>query len=515
MSTIPASSWEGLEGLEKVLEQSSGRLYVDFDFTLFRSSSTEEFLNLARPGLLAALVLRLLRALELWRHSGSEATARVWPDALRTWAVILLMPWTLWLFERRAPHLFARLQNRKLMTLLEAVDPKRITIVSVGFERFIRQLLRGTALEDVTVVASSLAHPSAIRRSGKLEWLSKLGSAPRRNTDIVISDSLDDADLLASVAHAYRLEPDLTDFRGALRDVYVPFDYTARVKRSPAFVVKQIFLEELVVVLLATAFFQPFSVAVWAGAALLFVAFLVIYEVGYAENDRVGRLIELEPKLAPNFDRMKHAPLEPRAWIWAIGLTGAGIWLLGEELAIEALARFGVDGGAATFALPLAMLLWLGVVALGRGTFYVYNRLPTAWRVFAYVALHVVKYFGLVVFLPAQAVGYALLCAQLVRTWSLYAIRRCGGDIELIASQVVRLTFLLVLLLALTLAAPGSGALGDWHTWVVVAWCVARAMPEARRKLFSSEGLRSGLRAVNRGGLEPRADGGDRDRHAV
>jgi hypothetical protein len=514
MSTVPASSREGLEGLDKVLEQSSGRLYVDFDFTLFRSSSTEEFLRSGRPAVLAALVSRLTRVLELGTSSRA-ATPRVWRDAVRTWAVILLMPWTLWLFERRAPELFARLRNRELAKLLESVDPRRVTIVSLGFERFIRQLLRGTALEQVTIVATSLAHPAAIRRVGKLAYLSKVECAPRRDTDIVISDSLDDADLLGSVAHAYRIEPDLAGVDGKWRDVYVPFDYTARVKRSPAFVIKQIFLEELPVVLLATALFQPLSMQVWAGAALLFVAFLVIYEVGYAENDRVGRLIELEPKLAPNFDELKHAALEPAAWFWALGFTAAGTWLLGEELASEALARVGVDGYAAPLALPLAMLLWLGVVALGRGTFYVYNRLPTAWRVFAYVALHVVKYFGLVVFLPSQAVGYALLCAQLVRTWSLYAIRRCGGDVELIASQLVRLVFLLVLLFALTLAAPSSSALGDWHAWVILAWCAARALPEARRKLFSSKGRRSGLRAVRRSGLEPRTDRGNGNGHAV
>src|SRR5690606_9841462 len=109
---------------------------------------------------------------------------------------------------------------------------------------------------------------------------------------------------LASVDRAYRIEPQHAGVNGALRDVYVPFDYTARVKRSPAFVVKQIFLEELAVVLLATAFLQPFGVGVWAGAILLFVAFLVVYEAGYAENDRVGRRIELEPKLAPGYDAL-------------------------------------------------------------------------------------------------------------------------------------------------------------------------------------------------------------------
>ncbi len=47
---------------------------------------------------------------------------------------------------------------------------------------------------------------------------------------------------------------------------------------------------------------------------------------------------------------------------------------------------------------------------------------------------------------------------------------------------------------AFVLAAPSGAALLDWHTWVIVAFCLVRAAPEARRKLFDREALRNGMR---------------------
>jgi hypothetical protein len=312
--------------------------------------------------------------------------------------------------------------------------------------------------------------------------------------DIVVTDSKEDEDLLSCVYSGFLIKPDLEGVGGALQGVYVPFDYTARIKRSTEFVVKQIFLEELVVILLATAFYQPFELSIWIGGTLLFMAFFAAYEIGYAENDRIGYATEIKPKLSQHFDKQQDFSLEPDAWIWVAGLTAVGVVLLGPDLAAAALARIGWGGSESELHSLLGVgLLWIFIVVLGRGVFIVYNRLALSWRVFAYLPLHFVKYFSLVIILPSQPAGYALLLAQIVRTWSLYAIRRCSGDMELIASQTVRLTFFVILLVVLQFALQRAVFL-DWHTWVMLAWCIVRAVPEARRKLFSRAGLRSGLR---------------------
>lgn len=484
-----------MSDIPRLLESSANsKIYVDFDYTLFRSSSTEEFLSLGRPRFIATTLLRATGALRPWSLVGREDAARVLRDPIRSWILLILMPWTLWLFKQRAPSIFAQLKNDELVRMISGVDPDRVVIVSLGYEFLIRHLLRQTPLSKSRIVASSFRHPASMRKTGKLARLLELDMCPVRKVDIVITDSLDDEDLLASVDNAFLIDPEIAKTRTTLESAYVPLQYTARVKRSTQFVVKQIFLEELPVVLLATALYQPFAPTIWMGAALLFVAFLVAYEIGYAENDSIGYRNELKPKLSSNYEEHKDTSLEPAAWFWVIGLTISGVLALGPDIATVTLERLSLDIDGSKFGKLMAIaFLWLAIVVLGRGVFFVFNRLSMTWRVFAYLPLHFVKYFALTVLLPSQPVGYVLLFAQIVRTWSLYAIRRCNGDIEMIASQTVRLAFFVLFLVGLELTLD-AGIFSDWRTWVILSWCIVRATPEAMRKLFSRKGLRNGLR---------------------
>ncbi len=490
------------ESIEPIRQQLAGddgsRIYVDFDYTLFHSNSTEVFLNSGRPAFLNALLLRILSVLAPWSLIDRERGAFLWRDAIRIWCVLLLFPWTLWLFKRKAPGLFARFQNPELMALLKDVDSDRIVIVTNGYRRFVEMLLQGSDLERAHLVGSSLLRPSRIRDVGKLKVLAEKGFAPVQARDVVVTDSMDDADLLGALDHAYLITPEGTQNHNDLAHVYVPFFYSARVKRSPEFVVKQMFLEELLIILLATVFFLPFSFALWIAATLLFVAFLAAYEIGYAENDRVGYLTETRPKLAEDYEQFKDVQLEPAAWIWVVGLTLVGIWMLGSQMQGDILARLHLPTSDSAIArIALLSVVWIAIVALGRGLFYVYNRMPMIWRVFGYILLHFGKYFSLVVLFSSQPVGYALLCAQIVRTWSLYAIRRSGGDMELVASQSIRLAFFALFLVAFNLATPQIDAFTQWHTWAIIGFCIVRAAPEARRKLFNRDVLQNGMRGSN------------------
>ncbi len=477
------------------MQVPDAKVFVDFDYTLFGSNSTEVFLNSGRPGFIAALVLRMLRGLQVWSWLDRKNGDFLWRDALRIWAVLLILPWTLPLFRRRAPALFEQFVNQPLATWLGTIDPARVVIVSNGYRFIIRALLRGHPLASATLVASSLGRPTRLRRIGKLARLNAQDLTPQRDLDMVLTDSLDDADLLGAVDRAYLSDPVGLDNHNMLADVYVPFFYSARVKRSPEFVVKQMLLEEVPIILLATVFFQPFSATLWTGALLLVLAFLTVYEIGYAENDRIGYLSEAKPKLAVDYERFKDTRLEPYAWYWAAGLTALGTALLGADFCAGALQRIGLVMPGNGMGAPLALgAAWLAVVVTGRFVFYLYNRMPMVWRLFGYVLLHFVKYFGLILIFPSQPAGYALLCAQIVRTWSLYAIRRSGGEMELVASQSIRLGFFVFLLIAFELATPGSALFAHWTTWALLAFCIVRAAPEARRKLFNADVLSFGMR---------------------
>ncbi len=305
---------------EFMSRSSESHVYLDFDYTLFRSSSTEEFLNTGKPAFLAALALRVLRGFQPWTFGARTHTGFVWRDPIRIWMIILLMPWTVWLFRKRAPALFEQYKNQSVIDALSGVPADRITIVSVGLK--VNASYGRCSSEVACRMRAGSAVPRPARRrcgrwQGKLHQLRELGIAPNRNRDVVVSDSLDDADLLSSVDNAFLIDPDLTGVQGAFEDVYVPFYYTARVKRSTGFVVKQIFLEELIVILLATAFFQPFSRRL-AIAAAFFIAFLRVYEIGYAEIDRTVHISAVwESRSSPKTTtRIRHTSPEAEAWHW-------------------------------------------------------------------------------------------------------------------------------------------------------------------------------------------------------
>ncbi|MFK7886540.1 MAG: HAD family hydrolase [Gammaproteobacteria bacterium] len=492
-------AYKSIDPIRQQLSDADGsRIYVDFDYTLFQSNSTEAFLNSGRPAFLNALFLRVLSVITPWAMIDRARGAFLWRDAVRVWTVLLLFPWTLWLFNRKAPGLFAQFQNAEIVALLRKVDPDRIVIVTNGYRRFVQMLLRGSELENAHLVGSSLLQPVRVRALGKLAILREDGFDPVYERDIVVTDSMDDEDLLRALDHAYLIAPEGMNNHNELAGVYVPFFYSARVKRSPEFVVKQMFLEELVIILLATVFFLPFSLSLWFAAILLFVGFLAAYEIGYAENDRIGYLKEARPKLSDDYEQFKDVALEPAAWFWVVGLTIAGVWMLGADMQASILQRLGF----ATSTSPLIQLVtlaavWVAIVVAGRGLFFWYNRMPMIWRVFGYILLHFGKYFSLVILFSSQPVGYALLCAQIVRTWSLYAIRRSGGNMELVASQSIRLAFFALFLVAFDLATPEFSAFSQWHTWVIIGFCVIRAAPEARRKLFDRDVLRNGMRGRN------------------
>ena len=55
-----------------------GPVLVDLDETLYLRNSTEDFIDCARPGLLALMLLRLLDLVGPWRMIGGEQTRDVW-----------------------------------------------------------------------------------------------------------------------------------------------------------------------------------------------------------------------------------------------------------------------------------------------------------------------------------------------------------------------------------------------------------------------------------------------------
>ena len=356
--------------LDEVFENPDpeAKYFVDFDHTLMLASSTERFLDSARPSVLFALLLKVLGFLAPWRISGQNGYF-VWRDWLRVCMVCLLAPWTHWVFSRQARAVFDAHLNPHLDRYLSQIDPKKIVIVSFGFEFVIRELIRGTRYESARIVAPTFWEMARMRKLGKVEMLTSRKIPIDHGRDIVITDSeADDADILAAVIGGHVITWGSNNTKGALSSTYIPFFYTAQIKRTPSFFVKQTLLEEMAIMVLAFSLFVGSSGFMIAAAlACLFLANFLVYEIGYAENDRVGLKTEEKPKLTTNFFRYNDYSLEPAAWVWSILVTIVGMILLGPENGQAALDRLHVPALNSYWLNIVALsAIWFGVIAAGR-----------------------------------------------------------------------------------------------------------------------------------------------------
>ncbi|MEO1189002.1 MAG: hypothetical protein AAFW60_08010 [Pseudomonadota bacterium] len=270
------------------------------------------------------------------------------------------------------------------------------------------------------------------------------------------------------------------------KNIWLPYYYTAKIKRDPQFFVKQVLLEELPIVVLVFGLFGlGLQVASWIALAILFMALIAVYEIGYADNDRIGERKETNPKLSDAYRSLGAFRIVPFAWFWAILLTGIGVAVLPLNVQEATVSRLSLPVTPGTIQSYLALTaIWLFVILLSQLTFAIFNRAPLKWRVFAYVPLHVSKYLGFAIFFASSLVGLVFLVAHIVRTWSLYAVRRAGGDMEFIASQMVRLVFLILFLTVLGIAYGWIEIFWSWQTLTILGFCIIRALPELRKKMM-------------------------------
>src|SRR3954454_13438897 len=114
-----------------------GPRLVDFDETLYLRNSTEDFIDCARPCLLAVLLLRVLDVLKPWRLTSGIATRDTW----RVCAISCFFPWTSWRWRLKVPIFAERYLNHELKAALEVdIRPPPI-IVTTGFKSIVAPLL--------------------------------------------------------------------------------------------------------------------------------------------------------------------------------------------------------------------------------------------------------------------------------------------------------------------------------------------------------------------------------------
>lgn len=502
-SSTPMSIERDLHAIEELLERErEAEVVVDFDYTLFESNSTELYLDTVAPQWVGFLLGKIVHSLRLGRLFAPAERAAEMQDQLRVFLVTLFLPWTFFLWRRRAPRLARDLINRRLVAALRAGGCKRITVVSNGFGLLIRPLLRGLEIDVERFLASSMVPGLRnVAVKGKCFALRQAWPNIDFQRMVFVTDSAADADVLREARYPYLIRWPFEEFK-AYRLTYFPFRYTAEGKyRGESVVRRHRFGEDLAVILLSYQAFlgglggvplDPASIFwnLWTLFAL-FLSFHCIYEIGYHENDFKGALREDRPRVNSAALKFAEYPIAREAWRWAAvfgvlafvpGLLSVaareapGAWLVST-------IRFSESGSAIAPGLLFvsSLGLWAGILVGTRAVFCLHNHLPVSWRTTTFAVLQSLKLGAFAVFFQLTALGLALIGAQVFRHLTNYVVYRQAGNRRAFPNQLHRLQVFFLLAGLLFLLRPSLLGLGHPQFWLITAWCIFMAAAERYR----------------------------------
>jgi hypothetical protein len=451
----------------EAIGQHDGPLFVDLDETLYLGNSTEDYLNLACPALLALLILRALDALRPWRWTGGESTRDTW----RIIAIRTLLPWTQWRWHRHVGRLAAEYCNRQLVIALHAKE-HQVIVVTLGFQPVVRPLVAALGFPNARIVAARVTSFEDRRRGKLRNAINELGPE-LVGASLFVTDSLDDAPLLSKCARPLRTIWPAARFRRALASVYLPGEYVAQVKHPGQRYLWRVIVQE------DFAFWVLSSIGVAAnpwlhslGIAVLLGSFWSIYERGYVENDWAAEHLEHDGKLSRNYWHSPVATPWLQPWVWAT--------LLG------ALAVYILDWPAVR---PWDLAKWLAALLATYGIFKIYNRMDKGNRAWMYGGLQFARAASFLVLVPGTTLGVAALGALILARWVAYYVYRVnGGSWPELPVNLIRLLFF-GLLAGLLAAAQGPGFLLGWTAPALLTWNVFRARGELATQFGASRSV--------------------------
>jgi hypothetical protein len=429
-----------------------GPLLIDFDETLYLRNSTEDFIDCARPGVLALLLLRVLDVLRPWRLTGGVDTRDTW----RVCAIATLFPWTRWRW-RAMVVFFADYVNQELKAALKA-RVQHPVIVTTGFKSIIAPLLASMGFADAPLIAARM-YSFADRRNGKLQMAKRELGAETVGCSLVLTDSVNDMEMLQSCARPLRTLWPQARYRPALGGVYLPGEYISQIKHpGEHYIFRGILQEDFAFWLLSSIGLAINPATHLVGLLLLLVSFWAIYERGYVDNDLVAARYEADPKLSATFGSVGVATPAVQPWIWALLAGATGVAILHPH----------------TMAFVMHFAGWLAVLISTYACFVLYNRLDKMTRVWLYVLLQFARSAAFAVVVPIEPAGVAALGAHVLSRWVPYQVYRLSGRWPNARLELVRLISFALLSLMIV-CSLGVSILLTWSALALLLWNVFRA----------------------------------------
>ncbi len=241
--------------------------------------------------------------------------------------------------------------------------------------------------------------------------------------------------------------------------LYRPFAYS-NAKYGAGHALRQQWLGDLPVILLAVVPSGPLGVSGIAAIIILFVSFVCVYELGYYENDHVAAIVEQEP--TPPSDAGGRYRVGWQAWGWFAVLSLIAILLLQRPIS--------------------AWVVWFGFGLVVRLLFFAYNKTAVGRRVLLYPLLQASKSFGFLILFPVNPVGVSLLLAHVLKRTIAYAIYRLGGHHRRFPMHAAGVLLFVMITAALMAGSRDAAPLSTTQYWLIVGWCVARGGKEFLRR---------------------------------
>jgi hypothetical protein len=461
---------DALQRLERFIRtEQPGPLLVDLDETLFLRNSTETYLDSVRPRWAAFAISRFLDIARPWRWLPGGRRHHLYRDWLRVLLTSILLPWSLLRWRRMAPAVGAQWTNTNLLAALKT-SPAGYHVLTFGFRPVVRPLLRGIDPNARLTVACGLGRGYRLRATGKRVAAEAALGASGISTAAVITDSIDDSDLLVACS-----EPLLVRWRSAMyvpafANVYVPLLYTAKGKRAGQHYIRNIVLKEDVVLLsLAFAWFMEQPVVGALSLLVLHLSFWSIYEIGYHENDVMAVKREQAPNIPPGAAAYA-SRMHPRsAWVSAVLISLPALGALSHYNRESLLWLHDIEGDLIRVSALVA--LWSAVLVAARGIFFVYNRMTVEVRGFWYLALQLSRTMAYAAVLRLNLIGALALAALSLSRWMPYLSYRIDNTRRShLPVRFVALIVFAVLLLTALVDEPSSVwslqvlAIGGWLT---------------------------------------------------
>ncbi|HMH18333.1 MAG TPA: haloacid dehalogenase-like hydrolase [Burkholderiales bacterium] len=434
-----------------------GPILLDLDETLYLSNSTEDFIDSARPPLLALLLMRTLDVVKPWRWTGGEATRDVW----RVRLISTCFPWTGNRWKNRVAGLAKNFTNLRLMAALKTPGTTPI-ITTAGFQPIVAPLVAALGLPQARIVAARLS-TFADRRDGKLHLaVGALGDDTVRRA-LVLTDSAQDLTLLNACARPLRTVWPEAHHRRALSGVYMPGQYLTQIKRPGArYIVRGILQEDFAFWVLSSIALAALPALHVLGLLFLLVSFWAIYERGYVDNDLIAARLEENPKLSKAFLESPVATPRWQPWIWAFACGAIAVVLL----------RWPAN------PVPTDFAAWTAVLLATYGWFTMYNRFDKGTRVWMFAGLQFARTAAFVALVPIGLIGAIALGAHVLAKWVPYYVYRLGGkEWPEAPFHLTRLLFFAVLALLLAFS-EGLSPLLNWTALALLAWNLFRARQE-------------------------------------